>query len=223
MPLKQYGVLKGRVVDTQPGSPHYQIHVRANNVDFRIAINVQSQEPPSEVEYLSLANYQPQHGPQLQALVPGFTRLPSAPDGLAIDYTREQLFDPKKMVPLPAQRPGPKNDLNDFVNDQANAARNDPRALVYAFGQRWGPEPDRPDQNFGFLPGNGIHDIHMNQGNHQRFAEDNGIYQDGALFFQFPDAQRWVAIFLSFQSQTWCTNKRGNAIQPCNKGPRAHP
>jgi len=37
---------------------------------------------------------------------------------------------------------------------------------VYAFGERWGPEADRPDKVFGFSPGNGVHDIHMNQGKH---------------------------------------------------------
>ena len=35
---------------------------------------------------------------------------------------------------------------------------------MYAFGERWGPESHKADQYFGFVPGNGVHDIHMNQG-----------------------------------------------------------
>jgi uncharacterized protein YukJ len=34
---------------------------------------------------------------------------------------------------------------------------------------------------FGFLPGNGVHDIHMNQGNSQQFRGDDGVWQDGGL------------------------------------------
>jgi hypothetical protein len=83
----------------------------------------------------------------------------------------------------------------------------DPRALVYAFGQRWGPEAAR-DKYFGFLPGNGIHDIHMNQGNVGRFVDDDGVWQDGGLLIQFPDQRQWTAVFLRFQSQSWHTDDR---------------
>ena len=222
VPIQHYGVLKAQVVGSRPGSPHSQIRVRAAGVDYRIAVNVKSQEPPSEVDYLSVPTYQPPRAADLLALGDGFHALASQPGGLALDFVRQPLFDPRQMVPLPAQRPGPRNDLDDFVQEQTGQAQARPDARVYAFGQRWGPEPGIPDQAFHFQPGNGIHDIHMNQGNHARFASDNGTYQDGALFFHFPDPQRWVAIFLAFQSQTWCTDDRtGNAIQPCSAGP--HP
>jgi hypothetical protein len=79
---------------------------------------------------------------------------------------------------------------------------------VYAFGERWGPEPGTPDKVFGFRPGNGIHDIHMNQGNEGRFAGDNGVWQDGALLIHFPAQSQWVAFFLAFQSQSWHTDDR---------------
>jgi uncharacterized protein YukJ len=220
MPIRGYGVLKAQVVGWQASSPHFQIHVRAAQVDYRIAVNVQSQEAPSQVDYLSNPNYQPTHAADLLALPDGFRTLPSQPGGLALDFVRGNLFDPRQMVPLPAHKPGPENDLDDFVQDQTKQAQADPQARVYAFGQRWGPEPGRPDQAFHFQPGNGVHDIHMNQGNDAKFAGDNGIYQDGALFFSFPQANRWVAIFLAFQSQTWCTDQHGNAIQPCDAGPR---
>jgi len=84
---------------------------------------------------------------------------------------------------------------------------------VYAFGERWGPEPGTKDKYFGFLPGNGIHDIHMNQGNAGQFAADDGVFQDGGVLVQFPDQQEWIAIFLKFQSQSWHTDdKTGHSI-----------
>ena len=43
----------------------------------------------------------------------------------------------------------------------------------------------------------------MNQGNSGRWADDNGPWQDGGIFFHFPAVRKWVAIFLAFQSQTF--------------------
>jgi len=50
----------------------------------------------------------------------------------------------------------------------------------------------------------------MNQGNPTGggHAGDNGVWQDGGLLLWFPDADRWVAIFLAFQSQSWHTDDR---------------
>ena len=68
------------------------------------------------------------------------------------------------MRPLPFSLPGFDNDLNEKLDRVMQRAVADENALVYAFGERWGPEPGTKDKYFGFLPGNGIHDIHMNQG-----------------------------------------------------------
>jgi hypothetical protein len=66
---------------------------------------------------------------------------------------------------------------------------------------------------FGFIPANGVHDIHMNQGNTGQFARDNGVRQDGALLLHFPAQFRWVAIFLAFQSQSFHTDdSTGNPL-----------
>jgi hypothetical protein len=88
----------------------------------------------------------------------------------------------------------------------------EPDALVYVFGEPWGPESAR-DKVFGFRPGNGVHDIHMNQGNSARFRGDDGVWQDGGLLLHFPGESRWVGIFLAFQSQAWHTDDTtGHAI-----------
>ena len=55
MPLsKGYACLKGRPIGNRIATswkPHYQVHISANGVHYRIAINVQSNDG-SEVEYL---------------------------------------------------------------------------------------------------------------------------------------------------------------------------
>ena len=56
------------------------------------------------------------------------------------------------------------------------------------------------------MPGNGVHDIHANQGNDPGHVNDDGVWQDGALLIHFPVSQQWVAIFLRFQSQSWHTD-----------------
>ena len=57
MALARYGVLAGQVVDrrAEGGSdtPHYQVHVRGGGVEFRVAVNVLSQQQPSELLYVA--------------------------------------------------------------------------------------------------------------------------------------------------------------------------
>ncbi|HET7615957.1 MAG TPA: DUF2278 family protein, partial [Bacillales bacterium] len=66
---------------------------------------------------------------------------------------------------------------------------------------------------FGFQPGNGIHDIHMNQGNQDKWKDDDGVWQDGALLFHYPSTDKWTAVFLAFQSQSFQTDDRtGHAL-----------
>jgi uncharacterized protein YukJ len=110
------------------------------------------------------------------------------------------------MRPLPPDLPGPDNDLADRLEQYAQRAIADRSVRCLAFGQRWGPEPGQPDQIFGFSPGNGVHDVHMNQGNSGSYVRDDGVWQDGALLFRFADA--WSAVFLAFQSQSWHTDDR---------------
>src|SRR5262249_9394974 len=136
----------------------------------------------------------------------GFTRLESKPGGEALDFIRGNLFDRLEMRILPANVPGPDNDLSDQAEHFVERAIQEADAIVYAFGQRCVPEATAKDMVFDFLPGNGVHDIHMNQGNIEPFLGDDGVWQDGGLLFQFPSTDQWVALFLAFQSQAWHTD-----------------
>jgi uncharacterized protein YukJ len=210
MSLDRYGVLVGTVLDRMPetgtDTPHYQIHVRANGVDYRVAVNVRSAQSPPDLLYLAVEDFAHPVLTALNDLEDGFTAVPSAPGGAALDYIRGNLFDRTAVRPLPNDVPGPDNDLSEKIDHFVGRAMNDPDARVYAFGQRWGPEPGVADKVFGFDPGNGIHDIHMNQGSSGRFARDNGVWQDGGLLLHYPTANQWVAFFLAFQSQAWHTD-----------------
>jgi len=217
MPLARYGVLAGRVLDRRSeggaDTPHYQIRMRGGGDDFRVAVNVLSKEHPSELLYLADEAFRHPVVAELPNLPDGFTLLPSRPGGLALDFIRANLFDPTKLRPVPATAPGPDNDLADKLDHFVARAVADPAARLYALGQRWGPEPTTPDKVFGFSPGNGVHDIHMNQGNSQQFRGDDGVWQDGGLVLHYPTQDQWVAIFLAFQSQAWHTDDQtGHAL-----------
>ena len=211
MALRAYGVLKGKAIEVRLGagqSPHYQVRIIDDTTDYRIAVNVKSQLAPSEVEYIVLENFQHPITSIVEPLPRGFTLLDRKPGTGALDFIRGNLFDRSKMRPLPFSVPGFDNDLNEKLDRVMQRAMADENALVYAFGERWGPEKAVKDKYFGFLPGNGIHDIHMNQGNSGQFVNDDGVYQDGGLLVHFPDQQEWTAIFLKFQSQSWHTDDR---------------
>ena len=219
MPLNKYGVLKGHPISSRLGagsSPHYQVHIVDNTTDYRIAINVKSKLSPSELLYLVVDDFRHPITKELAPLSPGFTHLSSESGGKALDYIRGSLFDSKSMRPLAHDIPGPDNDLNEKIHAYVERAIADENAEIYAFGERWGPEPHRKDKYFGFLPGNGIHDIHMNQGNSAGYVKDDGVWQDGGLIIHYPAildedgierwAEQWVAIFLAFQSQSGPTD-----------------
>ena len=237
MPLQSYGVLKGRPISSRTGagqSPHYQIHVVDQTTDYRIAINVKSKLAPSELLYLIVDDFRHPLVEDLATLSPGFTRLAGRPGARSLDYIRANLFNATDMRPLAHAIPGPDNDLNEKIDAYVQRAIADESAELYAFGERWGPEPHSKDKYFGFLPGNGIHDIHMNQGNAENFVKDDGVWQDGGLIIHFPAIldedgivrweEQWVALFLAFQSQSWHTDDTtGHKIPVPPPGPTPTP
>jgi uncharacterized protein YukJ len=222
MPLRNYGVLKGKAIDRRLGSgqaPHYQVLVVDDEQDYRIAVNVQSALDPSVLEFLIDDDFEHPITQGLSALPRGFRALEHRPGGLALDFIRANLFDPADMRLLPPAVPGPDNDLNETIDHYVQRAMASEDAVVYAFGQRWGPE-SQTDRYFGFRPGQGIHDIHMNQGNTGQFVRDDGVWQDGGLLFEFPAQGQWVGLFLKFQSQAWHTDDvAGHRIPAPSGGP----
>lgn len=211
MPLEGYGVLKGRPVETmfEPGGGHLQILIEAKGEKYRIAVNVRSTAVPPELRYSIFNNFSHPLTGQLEALEEGVT-LKDANNNIGIDYIRGNLLDYRKMK-MAQHIDEQDNELADFVKLYIEKAIEQEDAALYAFGQTWAGE-DKEDMYFGFKPGQGIHDIHMNQGNEGRWINDNGTFQDGGLFINFPRDNKWVAFFFAFQSQSFQTDEEGKPL-----------
>ena len=208
-----YGVLKGTVTGhlRDADDDHYQILVGAGKTMHRVACNVKSAAPksPSTVLFQSKTALPDDLVKKLTLLPVGFSKLASKPGGVAMDYVRGGIVRPASMKPVPPDAPGVDNDLKDKLEGAVVKAMDLKGSVVYAFGSKWGPETSKADAYFRFLPGNGIHDIHMNQGNSGKYKKDNGVFQDGALIVSYPQG-KWLAFFFAFQSQSFDTDDKGN-------------
>ncbi len=221
--MKNYGVLKGHAKQFQRDDdqdPHAELLMLAQEIQNRIAINVRSSRGPEAqrlVEYLILDDINHPLLDHARTLGDGWTPLAgTSKSALGVDYVRSNLFRGPDMKPLIHTQSGPDNDLFEKVEDLLQHAIS-ANAVVYAYGEKWGPEPAKPDVYFSFSPGNGVHKIHMNQGDRENA---NGKFQDGALFVEFPNG-RVSGLFMKFQNQAWHTDeKHGN---PLLDAPNASP
>ncbi len=219
MPLKNYHLLKGKPKQLElddDQSPHIEVLIEAAGEKYRIAVNVRSSQSPHALLHLEHDPFASAHAAELLSLPEGLTDLTGGNAHLAFDYVRDNLFERDAMSIAPFQKDGPQNDLRDFIEPELNRGIANGKITVYAFGEAWGPEANKPDQYFNFLPGRGIHDIHMNQGSPGRHARTNGTHQDGLLLLHDSDSNSWSATFLAFQSQSWQTDEAGNAIGPAD-------
>lgn len=207
-----YGVLKGHAKDFKrddDDDPHSELLMIVKGDKHRVAINVRSSRGPEAqrlVEYVIVENISHPLLDHARSLPEGFTSLGGTQHG--VDYIRSNMFRATDLKPIVHTQSGPDNDLFEKVEDlvQHAIAANAP---VYAYGDKWGPESAKPDQYFGFSPGNGIHKIHMNQGDRETA---NAKYQDGALFVEYPSG-RTTGLFIKFQNQAWHTDEtHGNPL-----------
>ncbi|MBN2109563.1 MAG: DUF2278 family protein [Methanosarcinaceae archaeon] len=207
MSLESYGVLKGNPKDwryAKGRSPHFQILMHDGKMEHRIAVNVRSNMPPSVLLYFLDDDFVHPITSRLMSLDMGFHPLEGHRE-ISLDYVRGNLFDLSAMKTLNHNIPGSDNDLNELIRDYFQEAIRS-GGTVYAFGKRWGPESYLQDSCFGFRPGSGIHDVHMNQGNSRKWKDSDAPYHDGGLLIHLLQDDRWVALFLAFQSQCFVTN-----------------
>jgi uncharacterized protein YukJ len=209
---RTYGVLAGRVkagrLDPSGKTPHYEIWIEAGD-NYRVAVNVRSVDT-SDV----LVHYDPAYRlptkrdlPALAAGAPGFTALSTGAGGAGLDYLRDGLFPLVDMHPIPPDGTGVT--LQNLLDGQIQRAIADPAAVAIAFGDAF-HDPGR-DATFGFSPANGVHDIHMMQGNSGTFAADNRINGDGALFVRYGDGTT-MALFVRFATQSTATGEAGPGV-----------
>ena len=217
MPIANYSVLKGRPTAGKVvtgASKHYQITVMGGSATFTVAVNIASVDG-SEVLYAIEQGFTPPDPSGLSALAEGVTGLTSSPGGLALDFVRERIggkpmITRAQMALLPKATAEPvlAHALENAVVALLNAAVADGSATVYAFGSAFADK--------GVV--DGIHNIHMNQGNPaNNHGQDNGVWQDGALFVEMQGA--FTAVFIAFQTESWTTDAAGH---PAAKVHRHH-
>jgi hypothetical protein len=125
-----------------------------------------------------------------------------------LDYFRAPLFDWPTGVAVPPTGPGANDDLQDAISTYLTQliAQN---GELFVFGAKF-PKPGEPPNprpiDHEFHTSQGVHDVHMNQGNPNpgSFAKDNGVFQDGGLILSFPN--RFVGLFFRFKTQLLPTN-----------------
>jgi uncharacterized protein YukJ len=119
-----------------------------------------------------------------------------------LDFLRRNMVgDFNKMVILPNNAPGLDNDLEEKLTALLNKSKADANARIFAFGEKW-PGTNNKDKYFPEIKDQGLHDIHLNQGNPTGpFDKDNGVFQDGGILIYFPGLNRWAVILLAFQTQ----------------------
>jgi uncharacterized protein YukJ len=225
MPIANYSVLAGsptagKVVNG--ASAHYQITMQATGGPFTVAVNIQSVDG-SEVLYAIEEGFTP---PDLLAgllaLPMGMTKLSSVSGGLALDYVRSTvngvpMITKAQMTLLPqlkAKAQGGSAEAQMIQQARAKALENavvtllnmtiaEKDGVIYAFGSAYS-DKGKVD---------GIHDIHMNQGNPKNnHGGDNGVWQDGALLIHLPSKRTWTAVFIAFQTESWTTDSAGNPV-----------
>jgi uncharacterized protein YukJ len=222
MPITNYSVLvgdptAGKVVTGS--STHYQITVQAKGGPFTVAVNIQSVDG-SDVLYDIVENFTPPDEAGLLALPTGMTSLKSEAGGLALDYVRstvngQAMITKEQMTLLPQLKPKGLNEEERTMNRARSAALQnavvtllnmtiaDKDGTIYGFGSAYA-DSGRVD---------GIHDIHMNQGNPMNnHGGDNGVWQDGALLIHLPSKGTWTAVFIAFQTESWDTDSLGNPV-----------
>jgi uncharacterized protein YukJ len=223
MSITNYSVLAGDPVGGKVvtgSSAHYQITMNAKGGPFTVAVNIQSMDG-SEVLYAIEEGFTPPDEAGLLALPMGMTALKSEPDGLALDFVRSEIngkpmITQQQMTLLPqARSKGLSEEERMLSRARAGALQNavvtllnmtiaDKDGVIYAFGSAYA-DGGKVD---------GIHDIHMNQGNPAKggHSGDNGVWQDGALFIHLPSKGTWTAVFIAFQTESWNTDAKGNPI-----------
>jgi uncharacterized protein YukJ len=206
----QYGVLRGQVDifkrEDDDDSPHLQIKVLdGNGQAWRAAVNVLSGDHSLVVFHRADPLLNNLILDTLPQVAPGFTLLPPAARSAstALDFFRSPLFDLKKGIAIPQAGPGADDDLQDMLVTYLTLLREQ-QGELFIFGAKF-PEPGQAPNprpiDREFHTSQGMHDIHMNQGNPKPgpFAKDNGVFHDGGMILKFP--ARYVGLFLRFQTQ----------------------
>jgi hypothetical protein len=112
-----------------------------------------------------------------------------------IDFLRDGITQLQDGTVRPWNVDGTNNDILDAWDAFFKLAEPFPETELYIFGSLYEPKLD------------GIHNVHMNQGNTGSHKGENGVHQDGCVIIQDPSGTWWY-FFCGFASQKSATNDR---------------
>lgn len=213
-----YGFVKCKVISDPVMKPsrhrhEIQYHLHANlsvrkdgaSTTWDTAINVGTNDADDLLKYKFAFDYAHPILATLRAAPPGFTDLTGTSTLPALDFLRSNILNgtgPWRMSdPMDgSDTPDPAATLKRLLKSAQKL-----NADVYIFGRT-------------YIEGDGIHDIHMNQGSGGNFVNDgvdndndhNDIWQDGAVLLDFGRPQ-WSAYFTTFTQQMVPTDNLGNS------------
>ena len=216
MPLPNYGVLCGTFNDFKKEDPnnfgqwfHGFIYVNTPIGVYECAVDVNS--PTGQFEYMMLGGLDPTMFTNISSLPDGYHELPRNSASGAIDYIRSpfvnqaagcveaflavwnSLFGTKQKVWKVNTGDEALNKLKDVITTSTR---------LYVFGAPY---------TYG---GNGVHDIHMNQGDPvgSQWYAANGTWQDGCVIAARPGETKLFGYFGKFVTQSLNTDDSGNPI-----------
>ena len=185
---------------------HLHFALDVDGADWDIAANVGTDDAADLLKYKIVRNFQHPIVETLRSAPAGKTTLTGICTLPALDFLRSTILDDTGgwlasdvLDGGPGQEP--PTQLNALIS-KAFDNKND----VYVFGRF-------------YTDGNGVHDVHMNQGSRKRYIhrtgddtnDHNDIWQDGALMLDFGVAG-WVAYFSAFMQQSVPTDELGNPV-----------
>jgi len=224
MPLLNYGLLTGRLIDHGPqqgGNPHYLLVVKGGITDYRVAINLDSTRPQGDKPAILQYQIRDLKGSRLAGKINNqetFVLCDQDPSTPRLDYIRDGLVEMGDF-----QNVGFSHRRNELYKNFAAAAKLtfEKGDFVAVFGSGYPDQDDRPPgpDNNPLRSSNaftGVDNVHMNQGSYLRVGthesrnfQQNGINQDGAVIF-FQAGGAVLAFFTKFSSQDTETDDYGN-------------
>jgi uncharacterized protein YukJ len=208
-----YGFVKAKIVSTpqlkstqRPHEIQYHLHfgISVNGAPWDIAVNVGTTDADDLLKYKLAFDFRHSVLTQLGDAAAGSTDLTGTDALPAIDFQRSDF-----LANTGAWRNSDVMDGSDQVEPVASLQRLLLRAQqssfdVYVFGRF-------------YSEGNGMHDVHMNQGSKGEFIhragddsnDHNDIWQDGALLVNLGEPE-WALYVAAFDQQYLPTDDLGN-------------
>ena len=186
---------------------HLHLTLAVSGGDWDVAINVGTNDADDLLTYKLVYDSHHPITADLAAAEPGFLDLSDTDVLPALDFMRSDILNETGVW-----RMSDVIDGSNAVEPIASVTRLVTRAKdqgcdIYIFGRRY------------VTGGEGIHDIHMNQGSTGSFLHRNGddtndhndIWQDGALLVDLGEGG-WAAYFSAFERQLVPTDALGNPM-----------